>query len=94
MVGLNKTKKSIIKVIPRHGIKYVIPQYIIKGGDIKLTFRVKKPGKLSHLCICSSEKMIFEKDLRYTNPANLINVKVPIAYSTDIKTLEVKLNGS
>jgi len=88
-----KTKRTILHITPGNGIRYVIPQHISKSGDIQLNFRIKKPSGLSHLRVSSREKKIFEKELRCTNPANIIKVSVPIAKATAIKTLEVKLNG-
>ena len=88
-----KTKRTILHITPGNGIRYVIPQHISKSGDIQLNFRIKKPSGLSHLRVSSREKTIFEKELRCTNPANIIKVSVPIAKATAIKTLEVKLNG-
>jgi pyruvate/2-oxoglutarate dehydrogenase complex dihydrolipoamide dehydrogenase (E3) component len=87
-----KTKQSTIHIIPGDGIKYVIPQRISKSGDIQLDFRVNKPREFSHLSVSSHYKTIFEKKLKYANPAIITKVKFPIAKTTAMDKLEVKLN--
>jgi NADH dehydrogenase FAD-containing subunit len=87
-----KTKQSTIHIIPKNGIKYVIPQRVNKSGEIQLDFRVNKPSELSHISVSSHDKTIFEKKLRFANPAIIKKVKFPIAKTTAINTLEVKLN--
>ena len=87
-----KKKQTILHIIPRNGISYVIPQRISKFGDIQLTFRVKKPRGLSNLCVSSNDKTIFEKELLCSNPANINKVNISISKVTSIKQLEVKLN--
>jgi NADPH-dependent 2,4-dienoyl-CoA reductase/sulfur reductase-like enzyme len=87
-----KTKQPLIQIIPGNGIKYVIPQFISKSGEINFDFRVNKPSELSRLSVSSGNKKIFEKKIICANPANIIKVKVPITKTTVSKSFEVKLN--
>jgi len=89
--GYNK----VTKIIPTKGIKYVIPQMVIKPGRVHFTLRVKKPGEASTLHIVNKDKEIFKKKLQCVTPANMVEFDVNISADiiTSSENLEVELDG-
>ena len=88
-----KAKQPIAQIVAGSGVRYVVPQRISKCGEVQLTLRAKKPTEASKLYVNSQDKTIFEKKLRWANPANMIKVNVPIKKAASMQTLEVALDG-
>jgi len=89
-----KDKKSIAKIVPGKGVRYVVPQIISEPGKVHLTLRVEKPGESSVLHVVAGDKEILKKRLAWVNPANMIGVDVDIPHGvmTSIQNLEVMLD--
>jgi len=88
-----KAKQPIAQIVAGSGVRYVVALRISKCGKVQLTLRAKKPTESSKLYVSSQDKIIFEKKLRWANPANMIRVNVPIEKATSMQTLEVTLDG-
>ncbi len=98
--AISKKKKipdngKYIKIIPGKGIRYVIPQRVIKSGKVNFRLRVEKPKKNTTLRIINLDKEIFKKKFRYVTPSNMIKfnfiIDKNLIKSSD--NLEVKLDG-
>lgn len=88
-----KVKQPIAQIVAGSGVRYVVPQRISKRGKVQLTLRAKKPTESPKLYVSSQDKTIFEKKLRWANPANMIKVSVPIEKADSMETLEVTIDG-
>ena len=86
--------EQVIKIILGKGIRYVIPQKVIKPGKVHFTLRVEKPKETSTLCITAKDKIIFKKKLQWVNPANMVefNVNIPVDVITSSRNLEVTID--
>lgn len=92
---LKAPKKNKIKVISGENIQYVVPQRISQSGKTYLTFRVKKPQTSVTVRLMAEGKELFNKKLRYVNPANMIEIETDIPHNTfeGTKKVEVTVNG-
>jgi NADPH-dependent 2,4-dienoyl-CoA reductase/sulfur reductase-like enzyme len=87
-----KYSKKKIEVIPGNGIKYIIPQQINRSGIIDFSFRVEKPRDSAKIFFKLNKDEIFLKNLKYSNPANIIRIRVKIPEFTLNSILEVNLD--
>ena len=89
-----RKQKSNIRIIPRGGVRYVVPQQVDKSGRIPLTFRVKRPKENIILRVLAGEKELLKKKMRWVNPANMIRIELDISDETiaSTKTLEVTID--
>lgn len=71
-LGKKNDLKSNIDVIPRKGIRYVVPQKINKKGIVHFTLRVNKPQTSVNLLLKYADKEIYRKKLRFVNPSNMV----------------------
>jgi len=83
-----------IKIIPCKNIRYVVPQIINQPGFVTFTLRVEKPKENVIFKVLSGEQTIFQKKIRWVNPANMLRVDFEI--TNDIikscKSLEVSID--
>lgn len=86
---LNKERE--IKVKLEKGLRYVVPQTLIRVKDTIFSFRVNQPGEKKVLVFEDGKKVIKKKFLRRVNPAEMIRVKLSSLELEGIKTLKVKL---
>ncbi|KUK56451.1 MAG: FAD-dependent pyridine nucleotide-disulfide oxidoreductase [Atribacteria bacterium 34_128] len=86
---LNKERE--IKVELEKGLRYVLPQTLIRVKDTIFSFRVNQPGEKKVLVFEDGKKVIKKKFLRRVNPAEMIRVKLSFSELAGIKTLKVKL---
>ncbi len=86
---LNKERE--IKVKLEKGLRYVVPQTLIRVKDTIFSFRVNEPGEKKVLVFEDGKKVIKKKFLRRVNPAEMIRVKLSSLELEGIKTLKVKL---
>jgi len=86
---LNKERE--IKVELEKGLRYVVPQTLIRVKDTIFSFRVNQPGEKKVLVFEDGKKVIKRKFLRRVNPAEMIRVKLSSSELEGIKTLKVKL---
>jgi len=89
-----KTKEKIktITVKPGKGIKHIIPQLINEPGFIDFSFRVEEPKISAEIKFKLNDNLIFTKKLKYSNTANLLQIKVEIPNYSNNSNLEVYLN--
>ena len=71
-------RSSKIRIIPGKNIQYVVPQFIDRPGSTPVTFRVEKPKENIILRIIAGKKELFQKKIRYVNPANMVRIDVNI----------------
>lgn len=86
---LNKERE--IKVKLEKGLRYVVPQTLIRVKDTIFSFRVNQPGEKKVLVFEDGKKVIKKKFLRRVNPAEMIRVKLSSLELEGIKTLKIKL---
>jgi hypothetical protein len=72
------TNQNKIIVKPSCGIKYIIPQEINDSGIINFSLRTEKPNNRGKISFKLNDEEIFTKELKYTNPANIIDIQVKI----------------
>ena len=89
--NINYADKKII-VKPGNGIKHIIPQQINITGMINFSIRVDEPKNSTKISFKLNKNEIFIKNLKYLNPASIINVKVKIPKFSKNNILEVSLN--
>jgi len=87
----NLIKEQEIKVELGKGLRYVVPQTLIKLKDTIFSFRVNQPGEKKILVFEDGKKVIKKKFLRRVNPAEMIRVKLSSSELEGIKTLKVRL---
>ena len=85
------TKEQEIKVELGKGLRYVVPQTLIRVKNTIFSFRVNQPGEKKVLVFNGGKKVIKKKFLRRVNPAEMIRVKLSSSELKGIKTLKVKL---
>lgn len=86
---LNKEREIEVKL--EKGLRYVVPQILIRAKDTIFSFRVNEPGEKKVLVFEDGKKVIKKKFLRRVNPAEMIRVKLSSLELEGIKTLKVKL---
>jgi len=86
---LNKERE--IKVELRNGLRYVVPQTLIRVKDTIFSFRVNQPGEKKVIVFENGKKVIKKKFLRRVNPAEMIRVKLSSSELEGIKRLKVRL---
>jgi len=85
------TKEREIKVELGNGLRYVVPQTLIRVKDVIFSFRVNQPGRKKILLFEDGRRLIKKKSLRRVNPAEMVRVKLSSSELEGIKTLKVKL---
>jgi len=85
------TKEREIKVELGKGLRYVVPQTLIRLKDTIFSFRVNQPGRKKTLVFNDGKRIIKKKILRWVNPAEMIRVKLSSSELGGIKTLKIKL---
>jgi len=85
------TKEREIKVELEKGLRYVVPQTLIRVKDTIFSFRVNQPGENKVLVFVDGKRIIKKKFLRRVNPAEMIRVKLSSSELKGIKTLKVRL---
>ena len=85
------TKEREIKVELGNGLRYVVPQTLIRIKDTIFSFRVNQPGRKKILLFEDGRRLIKKKSLQRVNPAEMIRIKLSSRELEGIKTLKVKL---
>jgi NADPH-dependent 2,4-dienoyl-CoA reductase/sulfur reductase-like enzyme len=85
------TKEQEIKVALGNGLRYVVPQTLIRVKDTIFSFRVNQPGRKKVLVFEEGRRLIKKKSLRRVNPAEMVRVKLTSRELEEIKTLKVRL---
>jgi len=85
------TKEWEIKVELGNGLRYVVPQTLIRVKDIIFSFRVNQPGRKKILLFEDGRRLIKKKSLQRVNPAEMIRIKLSSKELEGIKRLKVKL---
>ena len=84
-------KEQEIKVELGKGLRYVVPQTLIRVKDTIFSFRINQPGENEVLVFEDGKKLIKKKSFRRVNPAEMIRVKLSSSELEGIKTLKVRL---
>ena len=85
------TKEREIIVELGKGLRYVVPQTLIRFKDTIFSFRVNQPGRKKVLAFNDGKRVIKKKSLRRVNPAEMVRVKLTSSELEEIKTLKVRL---
>jgi len=84
-------KKQEIIVELGEGLRYVVPQTLIRVKDTIFSFRVNQPGRKKILLFKDGRRLIKKKSLQRVNPAEMIRIKLSSRELEGIKRLKVKL---
>jgi len=90
-LGGKFTKEREIKVEVGNGLRYVVPQILMRSKDTIFSFRVNQPGEKKVLVFNDGKKVVKKRFLRRINPAEMVRVKLSFSELEGIKTLKVKL---
>ena len=74
--------KEKIKAKPGMGIRYILPQNIVKGADAHISMRVLAPETNMLLILSNRGRTIKQTNMRRVNPAEMIHV--------DLKSKEIE----
>lgn len=85
------TKEQEVKIELGEGLRYVVPQTLIRLKDTIFSFRVNQPGEKKVLVFNDGKRVIKKKFLRRVNPAEMIRIKLSSSELDKIKTLKVRL---
>jgi NADPH-dependent 2,4-dienoyl-CoA reductase/sulfur reductase-like enzyme len=85
------TKEQEVKIELGEGLRYVVPQTLIRLKDTIFSFRVNQPGEKKVLVFNDGKRVIKKKFLRRVNPAEMIRIKLSSSELEEIKTLKVRL---
>lgn len=77
--SIEKRKKKSIRVLAGGGVRYIVPQLVNSAGGVFFTFRGEKPCGASTVYAKCDDQVFFKKKLRFSNPANIIQVKIDIS---------------
>lgn len=84
-------KEWEIKVKLEKGLRYVVPQNLIRLKDTIFSLRVNQPGENKILVFEDGKKPIKKKSFRRVNPAEMIRIKLFSSELEEVKTLKIKL---
>jgi thioredoxin reductase len=84
-------KEQEIKVELGEGLRYVVPQTLIRHKDTIFSFRVNQPGRKKVLVFNDGKRVIQKKSFQRVNPAEMVRVKLTSSELEEIKTLKVRL---
>ena len=85
------TKEREIKVELGNGLRYVVPQTLIRVKDTIFSFRVNQPGRKKILLFEDGRRLIKKKSLQRVNPAEMIRIKLSSSELEEVKMLKVRL---
>jgi len=83
--------KGGIEVNPGNGIGYVLPQCISADADVKLSLRVREPGRDKKLVVTGDGKIIKEIKKPRVNPAEMIKLKLKKEGLEGVKELVIEV---
>ncbi|MFO7677782.1 MAG: FAD-dependent oxidoreductase [Thermoplasmatota archaeon] len=66
------------KIIAGAGVRYIIPQFVDRSGEVRLTFRVKKQRVNTKVQIYFGSKKVLSKKLPWVHPANMTRLTINI----------------
>jgi pyruvate/2-oxoglutarate dehydrogenase complex dihydrolipoamide dehydrogenase (E3) component len=84
-------KKQEVKIELGEGLRYVVPQTLLRLKDTIFSFRVNQPGEKKVFVFNDGKRVIKKKFLRRVNPAEMIRIKLSSSELEEIKTLKVRL---
>jgi thioredoxin reductase len=90
-LGGKSPKEREIKVELGKGLRYVVPQTLMRLKDTIFSFRVNQPGRKKMLIFEDGQKVIKKRSFPRVNPAEMIRVKLSSSELAGLKTLKVKL---
>ena len=80
-----------IKIVPKSGVRYVLPQTIGGQGDFTLSLRVTEPSRDRAVWIRDGRRKVARKKMVRLHPAEMIRVKVKAEKCKGAKVLEVSV---
>jgi NADPH-dependent 2,4-dienoyl-CoA reductase/sulfur reductase-like enzyme len=86
-------KKPGLQVTAGKGVRFVVPQVVNSSRTVSFTMRAEKPQETGIVYVHSGSKEVLKKRLPWVNPANMIQVDVPISSEilASIEHLEVTI---
>lgn len=90
-LGGKITKEREIEVELGEGLRYVVPQTLMRPKDTIFSFRVNQPGEKKVLIFEDNKTLIKKKSLRRVNPAEMIRIKLTSQELKSIKSIKVRL---
>ncbi|QTA89602.1 NAD(P)/FAD-dependent oxidoreductase [Desulfonema magnum] len=87
--GEIKSPDAYIKIEPRQGVRYVLPQKISGIRDFTLSLRVTEPMRDRAVWVRDGERKVARKKMARLHPAEMIRIKIKKEKLNDAKVLEV-----
>jgi len=84
------TKEREIKIELGNGLRYVVPQTLIRVKDTIFSFRVDQPGRKKILLFEDGRRLIKKKSLQRVNPAEMIRIKLSSRELEEVKNTKAK----
>lgn len=90
-----RKKECSIHVKAGSGIRYITPQRITRYGKVNFSFRVNNPNEDVVFSLKADKSIVFQKKLRWVNPANMVIIPIDITNELigSSQELEVVLDG-
>lgn len=87
-----KRKSEKIKAKPGAGVRYVVPQFLIRGDDTTLLFRVKEPGMNRVINILDEVGSVLRKrSIKRVHPAEMVRLSLKASEFTDAKVVRIEV---
>ena len=86
-------KMERIRVEAGNGIRYVLPQRILRCTDLELSIRVACPGENVTIGFFDGKKLVKKKKFRKVHPARMIKIMLGKSETVAIKALKVEVLG-
>lgn len=83
--------ESYIRIEPKEGVRYVLPQRVTGSDDFTLSLRVEKPSRNQAVWISDGDRKIARKKLIRLHPAEMIRINVKAEKLQGVKALAVEV---
>jgi NADPH-dependent 2,4-dienoyl-CoA reductase/sulfur reductase-like enzyme len=89
--GEIKTPESYIRIEPRQGVRYVLPQKVSGMRDFTLSLRVTTPSRDRAVWVKDGDRKVARKKLIRLHPAEMIRINIKKEKLQGAKMLEVSV---
>ena len=89
-----KEKGRMIRVVPKEGVRYILPHYISAKKDVRFSLRVMAPERNMNLIIMDGERILKTMQKNKVNPAEMINFTLKRDELAGCREISVKLENA
>jgi NADPH-dependent 2,4-dienoyl-CoA reductase/sulfur reductase-like enzyme len=82
---------SYIKIVPKQGVRYTLPQHVSGLRDFTLSLRVTEPLRDRHVWVRDGDRKVARKKMVRLHPAEMIRVKIKGEKLLHTRALEVSV---